>query len=393
MFNALALVAAGLAVTAQAPATKVKLGDRPPVPRILEQEDLFTAGTDGYAVYRIPAVVATDDGTILAFCEGRKNDGSDSGDIDIVLRRSTDAGRTWSDMTVVVDDGVDTCGNPAPVIERTTGDVVLVFTKNKGDGPEPKILRGEAPPRTVWVTRSTDLGRTWSEPREISADVRKPDWRWYATGPGHGIQLRDGRIVIPCNHSLNEDTATWHSHVIYSDDRGETWALGGVQPEGHTNESTLVELADGRVYQNMRSYRGNHRRLWATSSDRGETFEPAREAKELVEPVCQASVVRYSLASEDGAGYNRILFSNPASENRERLSVRISYDEGETWPQGRMLHPGPAAYSDLVTVRTRGGRFIGCLYERGEETPYECVTFARFPLRWLEPVPGVRSKK
>jgi len=341
------------------------------------QAALFTAREDGYHTYRIPALVVTTQGTILAFCEGRENTASDSGDIDIVLKRSLDHGATWEPMQVVVDDGVDTCGNPAPVVDRTTGVIWLPFTKNKGDGPERMILRGAAPSRTVWVTESADDGVTWSEPIEISQSARKPDWRWYATGPCHAIQLRNGKLVVPCNHSLGPDTSTWHSHVIYSDDAGATWKLGGIH-DGYTNESTVVELADGTLYQNMRSYRGTNRRLYALSADQGLTWSASTEHPTLVEPVCQASCLR--LTTEEEGSKNRVLFSNPASTKREKMTVRLSYDECRTWAVAKMLYEGPSAYSDLAIA---ADGIICCLYERGRRNPYETVTFARFTLEWL----------
>lgn len=339
----------------------------------VSQTPVYISGEGGYDTYRIPAVVVTRTDTVLAFCEGRTSGPGDSGNIDIVLRRSYDHGASWGPMDVVVDDGNDTCGNPAPVVDRDTGTVVLVLTKNRGSDSEGKILRGQAPPRTVWVTRSNDDGVSWSEPEEITPSVRRDGWRWYATGPGHGIQLRDGRIVIPCNHSYTDDTATWRSHIIYSDDGGVTWQIGGIH-DGHTNESTVAELADGTLYQNMRHYRKTNRRAYAFSMDRGETWSPVQEDPNLVEPVCQASTL--SVPGEPFA----VLFSNPASTSRERLTVKASFDGCQTWPASLMLHEGPSAYSDLVELNDG---HIGCLYERGEEGPYEEIAFARFGMGGL----------
>jgi sialidase-1 len=163
------------------------------------------------------------------------------------------------------------------------------------------------------------------------------------------------------------------SHVIYSDDSGKTWKIGGVVGP-QCNESQVVELADGSVMLNMRSYQGNNRRLVATSKDGGETFTKPTEDKELIEPVCQASILR--LPGEKGG----LLFSNPASTKREKMTVRLSRDEGKTWQFAKELHAGPAAYSCL-TVLPNGE--IGCLYERGDKTPYDNITFARFPRTWL----------
>jgi len=343
----------------------------------ISKQVLFRAGDGGYFGYRIPALVVTKSGTLLAFCEARKTSLSDSGDIDTVLRRSTDGGRTWSAMQVVADAGPDTCGNPCPVVDRDSGTILLPLTQNKGDGPEPKILKGEAPPRTVWLTKSTDDGRTWSPPAEISATTRRPDWRWYATGPGHGIQLESGRIVIPCDHSVGPNNELWHSHIIYSDDAGQSWQIGGVL-DGRTNECIAVELEDGRVYLNMRNYRNTRLRAVSTSADGGLTWAPAADDPGLVEPVCQASAIRYSTA--EGGGENVVVFSNPASRRRENMTVRLSYDECQTWPVAKTLHAGPAAYSDLAVLPDNT---IACLYEAGDKGPYETITLALFKLQWL----------
>lgn len=325
---------------------------------------VFQAGTEGYDTYRIPAITRAADGTLLAFAEGRVASASDAGNIDLVLKRSTDAGKTWLPLEVVVDDGGNTCGNPVPVVLRESGRVLLVFTKNEGSTTEKAILNGVGPPRTVWNTHSDDHGHTWSTPRDISAETRREDWRWYATGPCHGLQLQGGRVLVPANFSTSPDYNDWHSHIIYSDDGGEHWAIGGIQP-GKTNESTLAQLADGRVYQNMRSYHGTHRRHVAYSGDGGAHFTEAAEDPTLITPVCQGSVLTY------GRDPELLLYSGPASEKRERLSVFISRDGGKTWPRQVLLHEGPSAYSDLVALE----RGLGCLYECGAAQPYEQIVF------------------
>ncbi|HWI58408.1 MAG TPA: sialidase family protein, partial [Bacillota bacterium] len=230
---------------------------------------------------------------------------------------------------------------------------------------------------------SSDAGLSWAKPREISASAKQPDWRWYATGPGNGIQLRrgehKGRLVIPANHSEhpNGSNAVSRSHVLYSDDHGQSWHLGGSEEE-LTNESGVVELADGALLHNMRSNHKKNRRAVATSRDGGLTWSGLTLAKALVEPVCQASILRYSWP--ESGQKSCILFSNPASAKRENLTVRLSEDEGATWPVGRTLHAGPAAYSSLAVLPDRT---IACLYESGEANPYQRIVLARFPLSWL----------
>ena len=199
-------------------------------------------------------------------------------------------------------------------------------------------------------------------------------------GPCHGIQLTSGRLVIPCDHVLgnNRNYAEYgYSHLIVSDDRGQTWKIGGKAQPG-TNESIVVETVDGGLYFNCRNYVAPKRRAYARSSDSGDTFTEFGYEEDLVEPICQASMVRYTDANQHDK--NRILFSNPASESRQRMTIRISYDECQTWNSGKVLHAGPAAYSDLCIDSDMN---ICCLYERGENSAYETLSFAKFDVAWL----------
>jgi len=342
----------------------------PPAPSSVE---VFTSGQDGYHTYRIPAVVRTGRGTLLAFCEGRRHGRGDAGDIDLLVKRSRDGGRTWSAAITVADFGADTIGNPAPVLDRRTGIVWLLLTRNPGDVPERNIAPGiSGPTRTVWVTSSSDDGQSWTPPADITASVKPVEWSWYATGPVNGIQLRSGRLVIPCDHKRAD---AFYSHVIYSDDRGKTWRLGGSAGPGG-NESTMVELADGALMLNMRSYRGSNRRLVSISRDAGLTWSAPVADEALVEPVCQGSLIRYGKP-----GKRLLLFANPASTRRVNMTVRLSRDDGKTWDIGHSLHSGPAAYSNLIDL---GRGWVGLLFERGENGPYERITFARIPFKWLE---------
>lgn len=346
----------------------------------VEQIDVFTSGQDGYHTYRIPAIVRAQDGALLAFCEGRKKGGGDSGDIDLLLKRSADGGRTWGPAQVVWDDAGNTCGNPCPVVDRETGTISLLLTWNRGDDVERNIIAQTShDTRRIFVTQSKDHGRTWVKPVEITTAVKRPDWTWYATGPGAGIQIERGphrgRLVIPCDH-IEAGSKKYYSHVIHSDDRGKTWQLGGRTPQDQVNECEVVELTDQRLLLNMRNYdRTKQTRQQAISGDGGATWTEQRHVPELVEPICQASIRRLTWPEAGRPGV--LVFSNPASLKREKLTVYTSTDEGTSWRSLLQLHAGPAAYSCLVALSPTEA---GCLYERGEKRAYEKITFARFPV-------------
>lgn len=358
--------------------------DRPttrPADDGIAEGDVYVAGTGGYHTYRIPSLIITAQGAMLAFCEGRRNSASDTGDIDLCLRRSDDLGRTWGPMEVIADHGPDTIGNPCPVVDRTTGTIWLLLTGNPGHMTEPQIeISSPGGTRTVWLSRSDDDGRSWTRPAEITAAVKAKGWTWYATGPGCGIQTASGRLVIPCDHSILGRSVR-RSHVIYSDDHGITWRLGGII-EPDVNECQVVELVDGTLLMDLRNYSKApatvHRRAFATSADAGLTWSKPRYEPILVEPVCQASLIRLTRRPEHSR--NRLAFANPASTKREKMTIRLSYDEGRSWPVARLLYAGPSAYSALAALP--GGE-IGCLYERGEKHPYERMRFARCSLEWL----------
>ncbi len=351
----------------------------PVVVSAAETTDVYVSGRDGYHTYRIPALVVSSKGTLLAFCEGRKTGRSDHGDIDLLVKRSRDGGRSWSAQKVVYEEGGAasvTIGNPCPVVDMKTGDIILSFCRDN---------------KNVFVTRSSDDGRTWTKPRDITEQVKAPGWGWYATGPGVGIQLArgrfKGRLVIPCDHREKVDGKwTKFSHVLLSDDGGERWRLGG-SVEKHTDECQVVERSDGSLLINMRNYwgreggekeKGNMRSV-AASADGGKTWSDLRFDDRLIEPVCQAGFIRCTWPDVHGASY--VLFSNPASQKkRHRMTVRLSSDEGASWQVSKLLHEGPAAYSSPAVL---GDLKIACLYEAGERHAYERIVCSRFSLSWL----------
>jgi sialidase-1 len=346
-----------LAFLVFAPCAALAAGD-------LFQTPVYVSGQGGYHTYRIPALLVTRDGAVLAFAEARKNSSADYGDIDMMVKRSTDNGATWSAPIMIWDEpGTVTVGNPVPVQDRETGTIWLLLTRNNTD---------------IFTVSSDDGGLTWSAPRDITAQAKAPDWEWIATGPGHGIQLESGRIIIPCDHSvLGGLDGVMHSHIMYSDDHGQTWRRGATLPE-HTDECTAAQLADGSLYLNMRNNYFKSKRAFAVSADQGETFGKLRWDNDLIEPVCQGSVLRYTTAGLSDK--NRLLFSNPASRVRERMTVKMSTDEARSWPVSREVYEGLSGYSDLAVLPDMS---VGLLYENGDKYYHDRITFARFDLEWL----------
>jgi sialidase-1 len=346
-----------------------------------KQIDLWRSGDDGFHTYRIPALAVTNDNTILAFCEGRKHHRGDAGEISMLVKRSTDGGASWSSQAVIWEDAGNTCGNPAPVVERETGTVHLLMTWNRGDDRERDIIDGRSKDtRRVYATSSADDGLTWRDPKEITGDVKLPGWTWFATGPGHGIQLGSGeysgRLIIPCDH-IEAGSMEYYSHIVFSDDGGATWRLGGRAPLPAVNECQVVEVSGGRMLLNMRSYLpGANVRQIAVSADGGLTWADQRSDHALIEPICQASIINWAkdAPSEDML----LLFANPASATeRVNMTLRASRDEGATWTSQTTLHAGPSAYSDLALAPD--GRVL-CLYEGGARHPYEFLRLATVEL-------------
>ncbi|MEU4082811.1 sialidase family protein [Streptomyces aureus] len=359
----------------------------------------YTAGQDGYDTYRIPATVLTGAGTLLAFAEGRHSGAGDTGNIDVVLRRSADGGCTWSPLTVVASGDGDTRGNPAPVVDPRTGRIVLLTSYNSGAVTEAQIMRGEVTPeqsRRVFVQTSRDDGRHFTAPRDITGQVKLPGWRWYATGPGHAIALRHGphagRLVVPANHSAappagspdtGQEARYYGAHALYSDDGGRSWRLGFVDDtyDGteNANESSVAELPDGRLYFSSRDQNGTSpgNRLDSYSSDGAETLDRPFAVQPALDdvPVVQGSVLQLTGRSAP------LLFSGPSVPTaRQSMALWRSTTAGADFVRASTLSTRRAAYSDLVQL---GASRVGILYETGDTGPYESIEFRRLPVSEL----------
>jgi len=344
---------------------------------LLEHVDVYTSGEDGYKIYRIPAIEITPDRTLLAFAEARKYGRADPGfgkqDIDLVVKRSTDGGKSWSQMKIVEDPGEYwSAANPATVVDRDTGKVWVLYLRSR-PGRSTRSSRPGTDDMQTLARSSEDNGATWSEPVDLTAVARDMDdgtWKASVVGPGGAIQTRSGRLLAPVWK------APYNVFAIYSDDHGKTWHRGQFVPGGERgDEDQLVELADGRVLMDMRQT-GGGRRWRAISSDGGRTWSEPFPG-EAVTPCCCA--IERLTRKAAGGDRNRILWTGPKGPGRKTLVARISYDEGKTFPAERIVSDEPAAYSDLTMLKDGTA---GCLWERGG---YRFITFTRLSVAFLEP--------
>jgi len=337
---------------------------------VFEQTDVLVGGADGYHSYRLPVIVVSPRGTVLVFCDGRKFGAGDLGKIDPVLKRSLDGAKSWGDLHVLeTDPGKRTkIGNASAVIDRETGHVQLIFCWN--------LTR-------AFSIASIDDGATFETSREITDAFREfpYPWKYFATGHVHGIQLRNGRLVIPVwvNNvpRTEEPKGGPQNGVIYSDDHGKTFHAGGLVASFHQlNEASVFEASDGTLVLNSRAA-GLGSRVVARSRDGGMTWAEPQADENLPCPTCQASTL--TLPSLDGK--SRILFSNPATRSsRTRMTVRLSYDDGRSWPVSKQITAGPAGYSDMA-VGPDGTVYLA--YETGNKRYAERISVARFNLEWL----------
>jgi sialidase-1 len=375
-----------------------------------EQTDLWTASEGGYALYRIPVIVVAPGGSLLAFCEARSGVGGDWGKINILMRRSTDDGKSWDAPRRIVEPPADAEKSPV-AIEQKLGKPGAITMNNPVAIADPAagavhLLYCVEYARCFYV-RSEDDGKSFGKPVEITAtfEAFRKDypWRVLATGPGHAIRLATGRLVVPVWLSTAAGGARGHGHrpscvaTIYSDDAGRTWKAGDMVANDpnplNPSEASVAELSDGRVMINVR-HEGvadapatKDRPTWrgvSISPDGATKWSPVQLDRGLPEPVCMGSLLRV-----DADGKPRLLFSNPDNSKdhrRRNLTVRMSDDDGRTWPVKRVIDPGVSGYSDLAA--SADTKWIYCFYERGTTTDdrhndIAALTVVRFNLDWL----------
>lgn len=344
---------------------------------------VFPLNSDGYNCFRIPALITLPDGELIAFAEGRKMNCADFGNVDIVMKRSINGGTSWSLLKVLIDNDSLQAGNITPVVDildpKYPKGRIFVFY-NTGNAFEWEIRAGKGV-REVWYIVSDDRGETWSHPVNITQQVHFPnqptynpsytsaaDWRGYANGPGHGIQISKGeymgRIIVPANHSEGNPKNDWSdnfAHVFYSDDHGHTFYVSDKVPVPGSNEATAAMLSDGSVVVNARNQKGDPRlRIVAVSTNGGKTWDTCYFDKALIDPVCQGSLLNIEYRRK-----HVLLFSNPGSTSRrEYLTISSSTDDGKSWTRRFQVFEGEAAYSDIALINRKQ---IGVLFEKGSD--------------------------
>jgi sialidase-1 len=348
----------------------------------LTHVDVFVSGAEGYHTFRIPSVARTADGTLHAFAEGRLTNRSDPGGthIDLVYKRSTDGGKNWSPLALL-DRNPETdvanlktdrtaASNSVALVDRTNDRLWLFDTR---------LVDRDLGSFQTWAMYSDDSGNNWSQPRRIRVPRYEiPGSSDIYPNLGSGIQLRCGRLIVPATRRTTDKT---HSFALYSDDHGAQWHAGEVV-EAIANEAQIVELSDGRLLMSVRANAGGDR-LMALSSDKAEHW--TAPATLFASPRVAEAIERYTRAGENDASKNRLLHTIPVGGRlgaRSNLELRICYDEGVSFEKSRRIHDGYAAYSDLVNIDSDQ---VGLLWERGDTTSYQFITFTLVNRAFLEP--------
>ena len=339
---------------------------------------VYVSGTEGYKSFRIPAIVKAPNGDLLAFSEGRVHGAGDFGDIKIVLKRSSDQGKTWSALQIVASNDSLQAGNPAPVVDLTDprfpkGRIFLFY--NTGNGHEGELRKGNGH-RDVFYKTSIDNGKTWSDPVDITTQVNrinqpqvnpawnfKEDWRTYANTPGHALQFErgkyKGRIYVAANHSSGDpkpELRDYQAHGYFTDDHGATFHLSETVPFEGSNESTAAEISNNGLMMNSRNQTGKYR-VVSLSKDGGETWDTTFVDHNLPDPICEGSLLNVGIKK----GKSILAFcNNDDTKNRDSLTLRVSFNEGKTWKKKYLIDRKNTGYSDIVKMSRET---IGVLYE------------------------------
>lgn len=360
-----------------------------------QEVTVFESGKDGYASYRIPAIVKNKNGDLIAFSEGRVDHAGDYGNVDIVYKISSDNGKTWGPINVAADYGKFQAGNAAPIVDLVdpnypNGRIFLFY--NTGNAHEHEVRAGKGL-REVWYVTSTDNGKSWTTPVNITTQAHRPnvpnineqynfkeDWRAYANTPGHGLQFDSGkykgRLYIPANHSSGDAKSAgrdYFAHAFYSDDHGKTFKIADKITFEGGNETMAAQISDTELYMNTRNQQGNVRnRIVSYSKDGGATWDTTFYDKNLPDPVNQGS----TLSWKKGKGYVLAVCNAADEKSRDNLTLRVSKDKGKTWYVNKVVAKAPegykgsyTAYSDIVQLNKNT---IGVLYEKDN---YKTIVF------------------
>lgn len=351
---------------------------------------VFVPNEGGFQSIRIPSLIVSRNHTLLAFAEGRSGVKSDQEANKIIMKRSTDGGKTWSSLRVIEDEGRDSLNNPCTVVDQGTGRIFLMYQRipagySEGSAKLSDGFDGPGVYRSC-LTWSDDDGASWAPPEDVTRSVKRAaPVKTICSGPGIGSQLtrgaHKGRLIFPFNEG---PFWQWQNYAVYSDDHGRTWRYGANapgaiiqvkgKPKSQINEVQMVELSDGSVLLNSRQFAGPKVRRQAISHDGGETWDPVTEAPDLSDPSCMASILRYRFGRRGDKGV--LLYSGPAGADRDHGAVHVSTDDGKSWPHAQPLFDGEFAYS--ILTKLPDGR-IGCLFETGN---YKEIRFATFDLAW-----------